>query len=599
MRHTVLLLAVLVAACGPSTPVELPNEADTAVQPGACVSDCAVAGQQECLSNGTRTCTASSGCLKWSVPVLCGGHESCVGGVCKSLPVACVSGGGSSRAFLCPESGSPFRLGDGLESFAGQHRVTCLANTSARPDSASGQVVRFSLDEAKSLSDLSSRIGVSMASKFGIGVWAGDLSARYLTASRFTRTSATFVARVTVQNAVQTLQSPALTAETCSLDEATFRARCGDSYVNSITTGGEFIAIITYEATTEQEARAFASALRFGEVTGTSGLSVSIEELRQKFGATSRLTANIIRRGGSGSLPRPVVGEVLDYALRFPTLVDNTDGSPVPVSFTTQTFPRIEASSRDPNLAAISLLVETAQERLEGVARVLASPADYAFPIVGGSGSNRRDDLMVLSQKQAQLSAASQAYELAVAACTNPSMRCPRAETLPVPPSVTLPRRLDADVNSGQLGASAAGIIGGCQQWTLSDATCTKCVYTSTTGLDAPRDVPVFSTRCESMQVGGVVEVTTQIGSIGLIPNGRAGLLQAQVALDVNGSNCGSGPCFFSNVYQSGYAGVSLTTLGVTPASGAAVASLANRHCYNDIQCTLTLNGVSVSYVAR
>lgn len=519
-------------------------------------------------------------------------------------PPWCSGGGGTTRAYIQPGSGTPFRLGDGLESYSGSHRPSCLESVAPRDDPASGQVVSLRLVEVGSFFDLTEQIGVSIAAKFNAGAWSGAASAGYMRASRFSEVSRTFVVRVSVQNATQTLARTTLSSSACGLGAADFRRLCGDSYVNAIATGGEFIAVITYVGTSALDASQFAASLSFGTVTGSASVESSLQMTRSTLMGNSRLSVDVLRRGGAGALPDPHdVGAVLDYALDFPDLIANTGGDPVVVSFTTQTYPQIVPSSRGVALAQIAALQEVASERALGATYVLSHPEAYAFPIVPGSGESRAAALARLDVARATLAASLIAYERAADACLDPEAECASTLALPIPVAFALPRLLADDLHSNLPGVPAAGVTGGCQVWSPDESRCLRCLYVATEGIVLAEQTKGLDVSCEVMPPSANTRITGAIGILDSVPHGSGGtqLLQATLSLEAFGSSCSGGACRYSNVHQNDYPGVSLVATGTSSTSGSSSARISSEYCFNNVggsHCSLLLSGASMEMLA-
>lgn len=511
--------------------------------------------------------------------------------------VVCSPGAAGADHFVQPEQGSPFTLGDGLESYSGNRRASCLADVRPATNPNNGQVVSMSLSRTENLLQLTEQLGVSISARFNTGAWRGSASAGWMRASNFTSRTRTFVARVSVRNSVQAINNSSLNesareALSNTHDPAAFRRQCGDQYVSSVTTGGEFYAIMTYEFSSDAEANSFASSATIGSDVSRARVSAMVETARRSATQSYSFRAEFIRRGATGALPSPNdEAAVLDYLLNFPTLVQS-GASPALVSFTTETYPVGNPSARGASLAAIAMAQDRAQERLTAIQAIQAEPDQYAFPVDPGSGRSRAVDLEALDVLRGRL--VNQILELNTLAenCMNFERACGPAGTVPSPLSVRTPRRLNHDIGD------ATPRTGGCVQWTPDGQRCLRCRFEATEGLALAENTSGFRTTCEAMPVGQSAMVTATMSNLGSNPagHGPTQLLQATLQLHAYETGCSGGACQFQDVRANSYPNVSLTAQAVVRSSGSVPVAIHGLRCFNNVNhhCALMLGGLVV-----
>lgn len=102
-------------------------------------------------------------------------------------------------------------------------------------------------------------------------------------------------------------------------DPAGFRRTCGDSYVASISKGGEIVAVFTFATKSRDQQRKIAASMEGSGwgVTASAGMKQKIAELAR----SSKLTINWFQSGGSGS-PLPTDLDSFNSSLTaFPAAV--------------------------------------------------------------------------------------------------------------------------------------------------------------------------------------------------------------------------------------------------------------------------------------
>lgn len=208
-----------------------------------------------------------------------------------------------------------------------------------------GQMVEFRLFEVESQSQFRSYLGISAAASFrGLG---GGFSAKaqFVKSTEINNFHNFVLVHVKVQNQAVRLQEYYLRDEALqhlSGNQQDFYYRYGDRFIDSITTGGEFLAVIDLVS----QSRAEQQAIR-AEISAKGGMWKASAEFTKSMQEISRfrtVSVTVHKAGGSG--PIPPQEKLIDAALAFPHEVRSNGGTPVPISFGTQTYD--VASNRPP-----------------------------------------------------------------------------------------------------------------------------------------------------------------------------------------------------------------------------------------------------------
>lgn len=339
-------------------------------------------------------------------------------------------------------------LGMGYNSFRGElsmvHVAHAQAGGEAAPDApvATDHVIT-QIEYVQTHSEVRRILDVRASASYkSVGGNGGSMSFRAYKSIAQTTDSVFLVIRVRVINRTQNLSHPE--AESTVLDAVrssqplpgeqraghVFGLVQADSYVSSITTGGEFVAVFSFNAVTEEDKRKVTVAGNLA--VGRAKLSASREEINDSLKSFERTLAFVDRAGASDDLGELSPASLLEYALNFGGKVPDTGGQPI--YFTTDRLGSlpgvISLEDLDTAYALEDLESDLAevQSRLEGVTFAQSHP--YFYPDV------RRDslaaDLGILNTARIAIERAIQGIEAAPFAA-HPSSR-PNFSTLPSPP---------------------------------------------------------------------------------------------------------------------------------------------------------------------
>lgn len=266
-------------------------------------------------------------------------------------------------------------LGQGYDVLSDRFSNAIVAVQASNPDSNAnpgGQIVRSMIDVIEDVSEFRNtlRISISAAARMSFG----RASAHYslFRSIQINSNDVFALLYVTVLNAPTALYDPRLSDaakeewvnQKASARKGAMIRVFGDSYVSSITTGGEFLAIFRLHTTSRrerEEVRASAKA-SFGLFNAKGSYSSITEE----FAKHSRITTEFTRIGGDGPLPNRDVESLLAAAQTFPDLVNPAKGGrPRQIYFTALPIETVPDKNTNIDLSARS-----AMEKLEDIARM-------------------------------------------------------------------------------------------------------------------------------------------------------------------------------------------------------------------------------------
>jgi hypothetical protein len=174
-----------------------------------------------------------------------------------------------------------------------------------------GQEVIFSLALIESSNDVQKRLSVSASASAKFLVAGGDAKFKFAEETHTNETTATLLASIVVRNTSYTMP-PGIKLRDDAADLlrgvagqpasaaklARFRMRCGDGFLHSYTTGGEYHAMIQVLTSSAEEKRAVSSSLA-GNYLTFSG-SAAFETALQKIVNNSSTLVRTYQIGGEG-----------------------------------------------------------------------------------------------------------------------------------------------------------------------------------------------------------------------------------------------------------------------------------------------------------
>lgn len=229
-------------------------------------------------------------------------------------------------------------IGDGFNSLQGVPAGACVAFDPLHPkkylatvngqEPGNAQDVDYYLHSIDSVEQLLREISFSASAEFGSGISHGEASVEYFNQYRYSKYNSFLVVRVRVVNEAEGLINPQPTdLATQALGQPQdFFDRCGDKFVRGRITGGDFAAIIRYEAENESQLSTLHAeiSVAVGNFQGSAQLSQRIESIK----SFKSREVKVIRRGTADPIPEDIAA-LEKYAEKFPGRIAKLKNAPV------------------------------------------------------------------------------------------------------------------------------------------------------------------------------------------------------------------------------------------------------------------------------
>lgn len=413
--------------------------------------------------------------------------------------------------------------GYGFDTLEGAERAPCVT----LPPSATtvaAQQIEFELKQIDTYKQLTTFLGLSASISARGGIWNASAEGRYISTSELSSLHTTLGIRVTVRNvASPTNTRPRLSPEAARIrDPLAFFEQCGDTFVADTISGGEFMALIDYEAdsaSTTTDLRAQVSAA-VGVFSGVKA-SAAFESKLQSVTKYTKRTITHFRKGPVAALPPMDVAGAIQYAITFPTLAAT---NPYPYEARLRSYstifgaPRLPSATININRKNLEIAAEaalSARMTLADVSVVTTTPYRFKFSAARSAGTE------ALRSSVPLLVAHINKAELAATQCLTASKPCAiftePAPTIVIPPWVP--------ANGGCIAYSDAGA-------------CMECAFTSKNvdpnGVRVPSGKTGFDTQCVGMPAGASVLVTAS----GTVDKDGSGSLWMEAQLQLNQGAC-------------------------------------------------------------
>ena len=268
-----------------------------------------------------------------------------------------------------------------------------------QPPNAGGQEVTFSLSLLESSKDLSDRMSIDASAKAKFLVGGGEMKVNFATQTQFAETRTTLLAKVTVKNTswtvppgikfradVEPLLKGVAGAAPTDAQLVRFRNRCGDGFLHSYTTGGEYFALIQVDTQSKSESESIKAHIAGNYLTYSA--SADFEKELSKIVSNSKTVVRTYQVGGEGPTASPCsdVACVSKRIDEFTQAVTNK-----PVVFATEVKPYtilkmpqdgvkpIDITTAKDQMALINRERDSTQDLISRFIDVLAYPDTYAL----------------------------------------------------------------------------------------------------------------------------------------------------------------------------------------------------------------------------
>ena len=193
-----------------------------------------------------------------------------------------------------------FDHGRGFDATALEVMGPCVEGTVKTLGSGS-QSVSSEMSQVETTSQLDESLGIGAAASLGYGSFSMSAAAKYAQSHSVSSFTLTYAAKSQIDSATLALDSPRLKEEFRGLSLAAFRDKCGDYYVDGITTGGSYVAMVTISTQSAEDKQQVAAQMSAAiNMVGSASLSVDFDKTMQSVNANHEMKITEIRKGGAG-----------------------------------------------------------------------------------------------------------------------------------------------------------------------------------------------------------------------------------------------------------------------------------------------------------
>jgi hypothetical protein len=264
-------------------------------------------------------------------------------------------------------------LGDCIERGETTNIINEITREDARCNS-NGQCTHEDIQLANSAASLRNALEVNAKGSFGLGVFGGDARARFYNERASHHSSLFLYIKMDVVNHAERLAQYKLTDAASRLlaqNNHEFHRRCGDQFVASIVTGGQFIAILEITTSSEEDRKELETSL---DTTGLGwGASLEVAQKLTSISKDHKIGYTVIKNGSISPIPKMTPDEIIKAATNFPTEVSNRDGAPWVRAVTTVSYDAVvdRPGGELVDLTAQGLLLEDMADQMDDVLNIL------------------------------------------------------------------------------------------------------------------------------------------------------------------------------------------------------------------------------------
>lgn len=299
---------------------------------------------------------------------------------------------------------------DGMKVGLGYNRLTgdrlptpvVQGSSISSMQGAAGQGVTIDCTIIQDVSTLHKSLGISVDAGGAYMGFSGSAKVDYVNSCDFSSYSTYVVVRVSVQNAIDTIDSPIFTPDANELlinnNPDRFRQRFGDSFIAGVKKGGEYFAIyqITSSDQSERERVAGKVSAAYDSVLVSAHLNVDIQNEMASSKSHLEVHIHVFRQGTIGSADLNLE-DIMKTAKEFPIGVSGDKAFPYAVLL--QDYDGL----KNPNDKFEYLQIQAKQDVLEDFAKkrfdFLALRDDLKYILKHGDDFKNADGTSVVRQK--------------------------------------------------------------------------------------------------------------------------------------------------------------------------------------------------------
>lgn len=208
----------------------------------------------------------------------------------------------------------------GYDTFTGNARSTAVVGQSVVLAAQAGAKCDVYMGSAA----LCQALGISASAQANFGFGSVDAKASFVRSLNLTATSVCILVHSYVKR-TRTMTFAELRDKESASDPRRFFQAYGDSYVSSLTTGAEYIAVYSFYTQTTTEQAELAASIR-AKIPDAGNLNGSVQAQVKKASSSTdvrwTMRQNII---GVEGLKYPSADDIVDFALEFPEKADEAN----------------------------------------------------------------------------------------------------------------------------------------------------------------------------------------------------------------------------------------------------------------------------------
>jgi hypothetical protein len=217
--------------------------------------------------------------------------------------------------------------GVGFDSVSGIVCGDCVVRTDPEsPAGVLGQKVSFKLRQITSSSELAKELEISASASLRATFGGASAKATFASSQKINQFSIYLLVQVRVTNPTRRLRDVKLTNEASELLKGqgleAFRKRCGDEFLSGITTGGEYLAILQANTSSDEEQKKLSISMNAKGAGGMWSASASFRSSLEQISQEHSLEVTSFQQGGDESEVPDKVEEIIKRAVNFPKQVE-------------------------------------------------------------------------------------------------------------------------------------------------------------------------------------------------------------------------------------------------------------------------------------
>ncbi|MBN8809565.1 MAG: hypothetical protein J0I47_15200 [Sphingomonas sp.] len=227
-----------------------------------------------------------------------------------------------------------------------------------------------------------------------LGLGSVDEKMAFVQKQKTTEQSVSIVVHASHQTGTQTAANPTLDPSLHGQATGDFVRAYGDSYVDSISWGGEYYAMYTFYSETAEESRDLTLSLKASGIVDGMQASASMDTKISSFASTTAIDWSFDQKVSGANTAMPGREGIIDFALKFPALPLD---APVVVAYTTAGYEHVakfdidfativanRSCLLDPTTGLIGALgkvtsLQNAADRLQAIYRCYGYTVDTAL----------------------------------------------------------------------------------------------------------------------------------------------------------------------------------------------------------------------------